>query len=54
MKRLLAAVLGLFNIMVLECAWCSDRRILVFKRGGKGITSGMCKKCYRKEMGKVR
>jgi hypothetical protein len=31
--------------MVLECAWCPNRRILGFVRGGKGITSGMCKKC---------
>jgi len=44
-NRILAAVLSPFNVMVKECAWCPNRRILGFVRGGKGITSGMCKKC---------
>ena len=45
MKKLLAFVLTPLNIMVKECAWCQNRRILGFKRGGKGITSGICQKC---------
>lgn len=47
MKKFLAAVLAPFNIMVRECAWCKHRRVIGFVRGGKGITSGMCKKCNR-------
>jgi hypothetical protein len=45
MKRLLAWGLGFFNVMVVECAWCRRRRILGFKRGGKGITSAICPGC---------
>ncbi len=52
MKRILSAVLSLFNIMVKECAWCPHRRIIGFKRGGKGITSGICEKCRRQVMAK--
>ena len=47
MKRLLAFVLAPLNIMVRECGWCPNKRILGFVRGGKGITTGMCKKCNR-------
>ena len=46
-KRFLAAVLAPLNIMVRECGWCKNRKIIGFKRGGKGITTGMCKRCYR-------
>ena len=49
MKKLLVKVLGFFNVMVIECAWCPDRRIIGIKRGGKGVTSGMCRRCYEKE-----
>jgi hypothetical protein len=47
MKRFLAAVLAPLNIMVRECGWCKNRKIIGFKHGGKGITTGMCKHCYR-------
>ena len=47
LKRFLAAVLGKVNIMVIECGWCPNKRILGFKRGGKGITTSICRKCER-------
>jgi hypothetical protein len=46
MKKLLASVLAPLNIMVRECGWC--KKVLGFKRGGKGITTGMCKRCRNK------
>lgn len=45
MKKFLAAVLAMVNIMVIECGWCPNRRIIGFKWGGKGVTTGMCLKC---------
>lgn len=41
----LAWILSPFNIMVRECSWC--KRFLGFKRGGRGITSGICKICLK-------
>jgi len=43
--KFLATVLSLFNIMVSQCGWCN--RLLGFKAGGKGITTGMCRKCLK-------
>ena len=44
-KRFLAAVMAPLNIMVRECGWCKNKRMIGFKRGGKGITTGICNKC---------
>ena len=45
MRKALAWFFGLFNVMLVECAWCPGRRIRGLKRGGKGITSSICPKC---------
>jgi len=30
--------------MVNQCGWCNH--LMGFKKGGKGVTTGMCKACY--------
>lgn len=41
--RLLAFIIQPLNIMVRQCGWCN--RLLGFRKGGKGVTSGMCEAC---------
>lgn len=44
---LIAAILWPFNTMVRFCCYCN--RIMGVRRGGRGITDGMCGKCYEKD-----
>jgi len=39
----LARVLFPFNVMVRSCAWCNT--IQGFRKGGRGITHGICQRC---------
>ena len=41
--KALVFLVGHANFMVRQCGWC--KHILGFKRGGKGITHGICPKC---------
>ncbi len=53
MERLvktLAFILRPFNIAVRQCGWC--KRILGFKRHVTGVTTGMCRACYNREVAK--
>ena len=43
--KVLVFLTSLFNIYVRQCGWC--RCILGFKRGGKGVTHGICPKCVK-------
>jgi len=42
--RFLACIIRPLNIMVRQCGWCNH--LMGFSRGGKGVTTGMCKACY--------
>ena len=43
--RTLARLTKHFNVMVRQCAYC--KCLLGFKRGGKGVSHGICVKCFK-------
>ncbi len=50
-KNAIARFLSIFNIMLSECAYCG--KIKGVKKGGQGITSGICKKCLAVELSEL-
>jgi len=47
---LLARLLQPLHIMVRYCSWCG--RIMGFRKGGTGVTHGICRQCYLYEQRK--